>query len=308
MQRTATRRDLVVWNGDISLAGSLWLPPADPVATLLMHPGSGPSDRDNDVFFPPIREYLLDAGVAVSSFDKRGVGGSTGRWEEAAIGEQATDALACCDALHIDGLDVPVGLFGHSQGGWVVIDAASRGEVVSFVVTSSGPGVTPGEQERYATRAYMCGAGVPEAELGEVERYFDHLVSMMRAGVPFADVRERIAGEGFPEAFERLSLPFLPESEAEWNHMAALVDYDPRPALERIAVPVLALFGADDPIVPVRESVAAYREAVRPKLLTVEIFAGGDHRVQQGDPPALVDGYLETLASFVHRAAARERP
>ena len=94
MQRTATRRELTVVNGDVSLAGSLWLPPAEPVATLLMHPGSGPSDRDNDVFFPPIREYLLEAGIAVSSFDKRGVGGSTGRWEEAAIGEQASDAGA----------------------------------------------------------------------------------------------------------------------------------------------------------------------------------------------------------------------
>ena len=64
-----------------------------------MHPGSGPSDRDNDVFFPPIREHLLDAGVAVCSFDKRGVGGSTGRWEEAGIVEQADDLLACLHEL-----------------------------------------------------------------------------------------------------------------------------------------------------------------------------------------------------------------
>ena len=304
MQRTADRRDLVVPNGDVSLAGSLRLPAAEPVAILLMHPGSGPSDRDNDVFFPPIREHLLEAGIAVASFDKRGVGGSTGRWEEASILTQANDALACCDALRADAPDTPVGLFGHSQGGWVVVDAASRSAGVSFVLTSSGPGVTPGEQERYAIRAYMTKAGVPEAELGEVERYFDHLVSMMRAAVPFEDVRERITAEGFPPAFERLSLPFLPESEAEWNHMAALVDFDPRPALERIGVPVLAIFGGDDPIVPVRDSVAAYRKAVRPELLTVKVFSGGDHRLHSGDPAALVEGYLETLASFVHLAVA----
>jgi alpha/beta superfamily hydrolase len=140
------RRELVVPNGDVSLAGSLWLPHAEPVAILLMHPGSGPSDRDNDAFFPPIREYLLEAGVAVSSFDKRGVGGSTGRWEEASIVTQADDALACCDALSAEAEGTRIGLFGHSQGGWVVVDAASRGEDVSFVVTSSGSGVTPGEQ------------------------------------------------------------------------------------------------------------------------------------------------------------------
>jgi uncharacterized protein len=302
--KTATRRDLVVRNGDVALAGSLWIPLVEPVATLLMHPGSGLSGRDNDVFFPPIRKYLLEERIAVSSFDKRGVGGSTGRWEKAAIVEQSSDVLACCDALRADAEDTPLGLFGHSQGGWVVVDAAGRGADVAFVVTSSGPGVTPGEQERYAIRAYMAKAGVPEADLGQVERYFDHLVSMMRAGVPFDDVRERIEVGGFPPAFERLSLPFLPESAAQWNHMAALVDYDPRPALERIEVPVLAIFGSDDPIVPVDESVAAYRKAVRSDLLRVEVFPGGDHRVQRRDQPVLVEGYLETLASFVHRSVA----
>ena len=50
-----------------------------------MHPGSGPSDRDNDVLFPPIREHLLGAGIAVCSFDKRGVGGSAGSWLEAGL-------------------------------------------------------------------------------------------------------------------------------------------------------------------------------------------------------------------------------
>lgn len=83
--------------------------------------------------------------------------------------------------------------------------------------------------------------------------------------------------------------------------MAAMIDYDPWPALERIEVPVLALFGADDPITPVEDSVAVFRESVHPELLQVEVFAGAGHRLQAGTPPALVDGYLETLASFILR-------
>jgi uncharacterized protein len=222
-------RELQAQNGDVTLAGSLWLPAGEPTAVVLMHPGSGPSDRDNDVFFPPIRRHLLDAGFAVSSFDKRGVGESTGRWEEAAIEEQADDALACLRALRQHVPAVPVGLFGHSQGGWVVVEAASRSRDVAFVVASSGPGVSPGEQERYATRAYMRDAGIPDSELDEVGRYFDGLLSMMRSGIAFEEVTRRIEAGGFPRAFEQLSLPFLPESEREWKHMAALVDYDPRP-------------------------------------------------------------------------------
>jgi uncharacterized protein len=91
-------RELTVRNGEVTLAGSLWLPESRPVATVLMHPGSGPSNRDNDVYFPPIRAHLLERGCAVCSFDKRGVGESTGRWLEAGIVEQAEDLRAGVEA------------------------------------------------------------------------------------------------------------------------------------------------------------------------------------------------------------------
>jgi pimeloyl-ACP methyl ester carboxylesterase len=84
--------------------------------------------------------------------------------------------------------------------------------------------------------------------------------------------------------------------------MAALIDYDPRPALERLEVPILAVFGAADPITPVEESVSVFREAVRPDLLQVEVLDGAGHRLEIGGPPAFVDGYFEVLASFMVRA------
>ena len=296
----ATARELIVRNGDVSLAGSLWLPVDPAGVTVLMHPGSGPSDRDNDVFFPPIRRQLLGSGIAVSSFDKRGVGASSGRWQEAAIEEQASDAIACLDALQADSsLDGPVGLYGHSQGGWVVVEAAARCLDVAFVVTSSGPGVTPGEQERWAARSHLTRAGIPANEIEEVGRYYDRIIAIMRSGIPLAAARERVEANGFPQAFTTLSLPVLPEDEADWQLFTAIVDYDPRPALERIEVPVLAMFGADDPITPVDDSVAVFREAGRAGLVHVEVFAGAGHGLETGDPPTLVDGYLETLASFV---------
>lgn len=301
MNGKRTRRDLVVRSREVSLAGTLWLPPQTPTAALLMHPGSGPSDRDNDVYFPPIREHLLSSGLAVCSFDKRGVGGSTGRWQDAAIEAQAEDALAAVDALLIDeSVDAPIGLFGHSQGGWVVLEAASRSSDVAFVVTNAGPGVTPGEQERYATRAHLERAGATASEIDDALGRYDVLIEMLRDGASLEDVRGSVEVAGL-SAFEGLDLP---DDLALWRFMRAIVDYDPRPALERIGIQVLALFGADDPIVPVDDSVAVYREAVRPDLLTVAVFPGADHRIQAGDPPRLADGYVEQLSSFALAAAA----
>lgn len=298
MPAEPTSRELIARNGDVMLAGTLWLPPGEVATTVLMHPGSGPSDRHNDVFFPPIREHLLAAGIAVSSFDKRGVGGSTGRWQEAGIVEQAADAICCLELLRAD-VGGQVGLFGHSQGGWVVIEAAARLPEASFLISSSGPGVTPEQQERYATQLYMKRAGISEEELDEVRRYYDDIVSMMRAGASLGDARRQVEGGGFPQAFATLSLPVLPDDDAEWKLTAMLIDYDPRPALERVRAPVLAVFGADDPITPVGESAAVFRETVRPDLLQVEILTGADHRLHVDDPPRLVDGYLETLTAFI---------
>ena len=265
-----------------------------------MHPGSGPSDRDNDVFFPPIRGHLLARNVAVCSFDKRGVGGSSGRWTDAGIVDQADDALACLRATHAE-LDRPIGLFGHSQGGWVVVEAASRSADVAFAMTSSGPGVTPAEQERYAATAQLERSGASADQMAGM-RHFAQLAQLARDRAPFEEARQRASDA---ETAGELDSPFVPNDEDVWNFICTGLDYDPWPALERITVPVLALFGSDDPIVPVAESVEVYRAAVPADLVRIEVFPGGDHRLQVGEPPRLADGYLETVSSFVFSAVGR---
>jgi pimeloyl-ACP methyl ester carboxylesterase len=292
MHRTADRRDLVVPSGDVSLAGSLWLPAAEPVAILLMHPGSGPSDRDNDVFFPPIREYLLEADIAVASFDKRGVGGSTGRWEEASIVTQANDVLACCDALRAEAPDTAVGLFGHSQGGWVVLEVAAADPSVAFVVTNSGPGVTMERQERYATEAHMTSAGAPADAIAGVLAKQDALMALVRDGADFETVVAAADGDGPPNALEL-------ELVRRW------LDHDPRPALERLERPLLAIFGDEDLHVPVDESIAVVRaaRANRRGVLDIETLPGGDHRLQVGDPRALHPAYEPVLGDWIARVA-----
>lgn len=305
MRASVTPRDVGVRNGDVSLAGSLFLPSVNAAATMLMHPGSGPSDRDNDVYFPPIREHLLEAGVAVCSFDKRGVGGSTGRWQDAGIIEQADDLLACTATLQSDpNVPKPVGLFGHSQGGWVVVEAAGRNPPIAFVVASSGPGVTPAEQERYSHRTYLAKSEVTESEMHEALEPFDKLVEALRRGTTYEDVRRQFESEQLPSVYRGRKLVLFPDDEEVWSFLLRIFDYDPRAALERIRVPVLALFGADDPLVPVEASVAVCRDAVQPELLSVAVFPDADHRMQTGDPSRLAEGYLETLTSFVLQAVA----
>jgi pimeloyl-ACP methyl ester carboxylesterase len=295
--RLASHELSVVVGGQM-FAGTLWVPGEGARATVLMHPGSGPSDRDNDVFFPPIRQHLLESAFAVCSFDKRGVGGSTGRWQDAGIVAQADDAIVQLRALLEDArAPKPIGLFGHSQGGWVVLEAAAREPRAAFVISSSGPGVTPAVQERYSLEAGLAAAGATAAEIARALHTYDGVVELLRSGVAFAEGRERL--EQLP-GWERFS--FLIADEATWRFSAEIIDYDPRPALERIEVPILAILGEADTVTPPEASAAAYRAGARPELLTLRLFPHADHRLQTGEPPNLVDGYLNEIVAFLDRA------
>jgi pimeloyl-ACP methyl ester carboxylesterase len=295
-----SRLEVKADSGGVRLAGSLWRPAGEAVAGVLMHPGSGPSDRHNDMLFLPIREHLLRSGIAVCSFDKRGVGGSAGHWQDAGIVEQADDLLAALSVFELNSPSgLPLGLFGHSQGGWVVVEAAGRGAPVEFVITNSGPGVSPARQERYSLTNKLTADLVPEALAA-----YDAVVAVMRERPSLATGLQQLDAAGVPYR-ELPGLQFMFEDGAIWGLCAKIFDYDPAQALSRITVPVLALFGAADKITPAEESVAALRAAVRPELLQVEVFPNGDHRLFHGEPPRFVDGYLDRISSFVRAATDR---
>lgn len=289
--------ELEAHSGDVRLAGTLWRPADDAVAGLLMHPGSGPSNRDNDVFFPPIRKHLLQEGIAVCSFDKRGVGGSSGSWLDAGIGEQADDLVAALSVFAAECPGLPIGLFGHSQGGWVVVEAASRGLPVAFVIPSSGGGASPARQERYSLTSKVTAGQETEALAT-----YDAVLEVIRERPTLGAGVARLEAAGVPYR-DLPGLGFMFEDEAIWRLCAEIFAYDPAPALARITAPVLGLLGAADEVNPPEESVAGFRAAVRRELLEVEVFPDGDHRVSHGDPPRLVDGYLDRIASFVRKAA-----
>ena len=293
-----SRLELEADSGGVRLAGSLWVPTGDAVAGVLMHPGSGPSDRDNDWFFPPIRRHLLEAGIAVCSFDKRGVGGSEGSWLEAGIEEQADDLLAALGVFATECPGLPIGLFGHSQGGWVVVEAASRSLPVALVIPSSGGGASPARQERYSL-ANKVTAG---QETTEALATYDAVVEVIRERPTLGAGVARLEAEGVPYR-DLPGLDFMFEDEAIWRLCAEIFAYDPAPALARITAPVLGLLGAADKVNPPEESLAAFRVAVREDLLEVEVFPEGDHRLQHGDPPRFVDGYFDRIASFMREAA-----
>lgn len=289
----STVEPLAAYNDGVRLAGGLWRPEGQPRGLVPMHPGSGPSDRDNDVLFPPIRAALLEAGVAVCSFDKRGVGGSTGSWLEAGIATQAADLVAGLAAARAITGDLPTGLFGHSQGGWVVLEAAGPAGA-DLVITNSGPAVTPRDQETYSTEQTLRRHGWREEDVRVGLSTFAAVMDLVRE--PFDTAWPRARELPMIEQLTEGGV-FIPTDARLWSFAGQLMDHDPRPALQELEVPLLALLGEEDPVVPVRRSAEVYRGVVQPELLELHIVPAADHRLQRGD--RFADGYLALLTEFV---------
>ena len=193
-------RPLEARSGPVTLAGTLWEPDGDAVATVLMHPGSGPSNRDNDVYFPQVRAVLLDAGIAAASFDKRGVGGSTGDWREAGIVEQAADAAAAARRA-AGGRRAPSRSACSATARAVGSSSRRppRGAPTAFVVTNGGPGVSPAVQDRFALANLGRRAGRSPEGVERLLARYDLMVELLRDGVSAADAASRL---GPPDGHE----------------------------------------------------------------------------------------------------------
>lgn len=129
----------------IKLAGTLTFPNLKgtfPAVVLVT--GSGQQNRDEEIGrhkpFWIIADYLTRQRIAVLRVDDRGIGGSTGNFDQSTTGDFADDALAGIEFLLSRQEINPkkIGIIGHSEGGTVASIAASRSSDVAFIVSMAG--------------------------------------------------------------------------------------------------------------------------------------------------------------------------
>jgi pimeloyl-ACP methyl ester carboxylesterase len=297
-------------SGELTLAGTLYFPAgAGPYPAVIMLQGSGPADRDSLGFFPPLRERFVDAGFAVLSWDKPGIGASTGDWRQRTIADRATEALDARawlrERAEID--PARVGFWGHSQGGWVGPAAAAQVADLAFLVINSGPGIDPPTQDEFGIEHTMRNDGHGDAEVAHGLAYLRALHAAARRAAPYAEVAPIISqtvGQPWGDYFGAI--------DAEGWQFFVFNDqqiYDPVPALERINCPTLALFGERDLLVPVAESAQIFEQAFARggnRDLTIHTFPNANHRILVGDPPQFAPGYFAVLTGWLREQVGLE--
>lgn len=171
--------------------------------------GSEPGER---FFYDIWVGIYVGLGLTVLTYDKRGIGSSTGRYPgefptDESLRVYADDAAAALGYLSAwPGVDPKrAGFHGGSQGGWTVPLAIQRHGLASFAILVSAPATTVGQTNLWKDFS-GGGAYAPTASVAEME----------------AAVRADHSG------------------------------YDPAPALAALQIPTLWLLGSNDRTVPTR--------------------------------------------------------
>lgn len=277
-----TEEEVRMKNGDVTLAGTLLIPstPGKHPAIVMVH-GSSSVTRD---FFGPIAYDFVRKGIAVLSYDKRGVGASSGHWMDVDYQALATDALAGVQLMKTRKEIDPsrIGLFGISQGGWIAPLAASQSRDVAFLVLVSAPVVNPFEQIVMSQEAELRVMQVPETDISEASTKLRSQLGWLRSDEAFKELDaglKKMQEQQDPKLSADLSSQGL-ENPRYLLWLRRVMDYDPLPALQKTTCPVLLVYGELDRTVPFKENKEGLEKALKAAAnqhVTSQVFANANH-------------------------------
>jgi uncharacterized protein len=298
----------------LSLAGTLTLPPGPgPFPAAILISGSGPHDRDETIAghrpFLVLADHLTRKGVAVLRFDKRGIGKSTGSYDQATTEDFASDVEAALAYLksrqEID--PKKIGFIGHSEGGIIAPMIAARSSGVAWVVLLAAPGLKGEETLLLQSELILRAAGVNDEQITKAREFNKQAYALVRQEHDRAKLQTKLS-ELVQTSGMSASLP--PAAlQVQVRQMASpwfrfFLDYDPVPALQNTTCPVLALNGEKDLQIAPKENLAQIRKALQEagnKDFQATELAGLNHLFQHAPTgsPTEYGGIEETMAPEV---------
>lgn len=216
-----------------------------------------------------VETYLLDVflqhDIAVLLINKRGMGQSEGNYVKNSIQGRADDVYAAVQSIqthpHIDANNI--GLIGHSQGGWVVTQAAADHPEIAFFISLAGP--TMSMRENAADNYYHFGQcqGMQGEEL---DAYIEKRMKMVDLSISIGEVTDF----GF------------------YGFDARNMSYDPRNALKTIQSPGLFVYAENDDQVTPAPNIDRMNEIFNndvPEHFSVVVIDGATHAFRLVNDP-----------------------
>ena len=294
---------------------------------VLLITGSGPQDRDETLLnhkpFAVIADYLSRRGVAVLRVDDRGMGSSTGIFDQATTADFAKDVEAGIAYLETrEDVNIKkIGLLGHSEGAMIAPIVASRNPIVSFIVLLAGPGIRITELMEQQSIDVATASGIPAKELVQYRTLYHQLMNtiiyekdttiaigkatsifkLWQKGKPASLVMNTtgVSDEGSLHAFVQ---SFVHQLSGTW--FSYFIKINPVVYLEKVKCPTLALNGEKDVQVSAGPNLNGIRKALnKAKNIHFEtkVLPGLNHLFQHCTKCS-VDEYADLEETFAPEA------
>jgi len=281
------------------LAGTVTAPDSiGKYPAVILVTGSGPQDRDETLVghkpFLVIADYLTRNGIAVLRYDDRGTAKSKGNFKSAKTLDFVVDASSAIDFLRtLPFVDTTkTGLIGHSEGGIVAPIAANENSGIKFIVSLAGPGVTGKEIIMEQTILLARAENADEKDLEIFKGLLKSCLDAILANPEFAAKQLDSAYKAFMSQFpeeEKERLQKLEQFDKRgffsfttpWFLQFLILD--PVSYIEKLKVPMLALWGSKDLQVPPDQSMPPVKKALEKAGVDyeIEVFDSLNHLFQK---------------------------
>lgn len=292
----------------IKLAGTLTFPQnGNSFPAVVLVSGSGPQDRDETLMnhkpFLVIADYLTRNGIAVLRYDDRGTAKSEGNFSAATTIDFASDAISAVEYLKTrkEINANKIGIIGHSEGGLIAPFTANQSDDISFIIMLAGPGVPGVDILKLQTELILRANGMEEVKIKEQvqssskayqiiidepdsAKAYQKLKDLYKEEMSKLSDDEKAKPENSPEMFERTSRQIL----SPWFRL--FLKFDPRPYLENLRIPVLALNGELDLQVEYKQNLPEIEKALKMggnTKFTIKSLPGLNHLFQNAKTGAV---------------------
>ncbi|MEI8278141.1 MAG: alpha/beta fold hydrolase [Bacteroidota bacterium] len=278
-----------------------------PFPALVMITGSGPQNRDEELFghkpFAVIADYLTNHGYIVLRVDDRGMGKTTGKFRGSTSADFAKDVNTSVDYLKTrKEVDVKkIGLMGHSEGGMIAPMVASERKDIDFIILEAGPGVKIAQLMEEQNAAILGKTGkLSEDAIAKYSLLYRNIAKDIVNAKDSIEARKVINRD--VDAWKTTTAKEIVESTTgitDEDSQASFVDgfmeiytdawfryffsFDPQVYLRKLSCKVLALNGDKDIQVLSKSSIPGIRESLaksKSKVYEAREIPGLNHLFQ----------------------------
>jgi len=218
--------------------------------------GDGELERDAYGYYHHIWNELAEKGIASMSWDKKGLGGSTGNWLNQSMEDRANEVIAAIEFIQEDiRFDFSsIGLIGFSQAGWVMPKVATLSDYPDFIISISGA-INWKRQSNFLTRTRMVLEGANESAIEAEVRLNEIEFNVFNNENTYQEYVVYQEGKCKNENEENCS--FI--NKERFHFIKKNISSDVEEDLKNIRCPIFGVFGAEDLNVDFEESHLTYK-------------------------------------------------